>query len=127
MKYDMDKVRVACLKLMDYEPCRNPLDCAVDAHYHGPDWTVVVEKDAPNPTTSLDDALPLMEKFNIGLGLSGQDPEYLDEKWEAIGVIRGHNGETPYMPPVERSDSPALAICLCALRCAGRDLKDFET
>ena len=113
MNYDLEKIRVACLELMGWK---------VTKHYDPPRWWSPADPpeantrtidDLPDPTRSLDDALPLMEKYGIRLG----PPFTYERKWEAYSANYA----------IECFDeSPALAVCLCALRCAGRILEDFE-
>lgn len=120
MNYDLEKIRVACLELMGWrrETSQNWLDKQADVIWTGPDGKARYEglplpNPIPEPTKSLDAVLLLMGKYEISLG----HPLAPDWKWEAYSANYA----------IECFDeSPALAVCLCALRCAGRILEDFE-
>ena len=120
MNYDLEKIRVACLELMGWrrETSQNWLDKQTDVIWTGPDGKerregLPLPNPIPEPTKSLDAVLPLMEKYGIRLG----PPFVYERKWEAYSANYA----------IECFDeSPALAVCLCALRCAGRILEDFE-
>ena len=126
VKYDLEKVQLACLELLGWR------------HWHWSNWSdgagtftepgvgretkysMFEHADhgetqfAPDPTDSLDDALPLMEKYTVDLLRShGMDDKF---KWMAT-TLKGNDAF---------NDSATLAVCLCSLRCAGRDLKEFE-
>jgi len=121
VKYDLNRVREECLKLMGWR---------VTNHYQPPRWwnrddppeanTRTID-DLPDPTRSLDDALPLLHIYGIELHPEEHDPV----TYRAVSrspkdvMLRG------FEPDVE-NENPALAVCLCALLNAGRDLKEFE-
>ncbi len=118
----VDKIREECLKLMGHEvldlgdPNANPRFVKAVS----PMGNVRIMRfhdfqlnEAPDPTHSLDDALPLMLKYEIHLCgvLNGSGA-----LWTAGAGMRAQQIES----------SAPLAVCLCALRCAGRDLKEFQ-
>lgn len=110
-EWDLKKIREECLKLMGVTQTVIGRDNGVE----------FVKLEAPegvnasgNPTTSLDDALPLMEKLNVALG-PRKDPDTGSVTWS-----------TQCRHPLYEMESPYLAVCLSALACAGRDLDDFK-
>lgn len=109
--WNIPKIREECLKLMGWG--RVPGLGSLRGVWFGPDG----EGDPPDPTTSLDHALPLIEKY----GMAVAPPNVADALWLAQ-VIHGY----PNVARLAKADSPCLAICLCALRCDGRDLDEFK-
>lgn len=117
MNYDLEKIRSACLELMGWRSTSYIDGASTYTHWHADASVKLDRQDStqfpPDPTCSLDDALPLMEKYGIRLG----PPFTYERKWEAYSPNHA----------IECFDeSPALAVCLCAIRCAGRILEDFE-
>lgn len=120
MNYDLEKIRVACLELMGWrrETSQNWLDKQTDVIWTGPDGKerregLPLPNPIPEPTKSLDAVLPLMEKYGIALDCP-PDPVCEWEAYSSAHAIQCFD------------ESPALAVCLCALRCVGRVLADFE-
>lgn len=120
MSYDLPKIREACLELLGWKHPK-------PGHWITPNIKADCDDvDAPDPTISLDDALPLMEKFEMDTDF---DAKAVDADtgeripWTLCG--RGLDGRAHwgYSWPTKEL---ALAVCVCALECAGRDLKDFE-
>jgi hypothetical protein len=120
VKYDLTKVREACLELMGWKRM-SPHDLiwwtSPDGSENGSTGDYSFHKQAPNPTTSLGDALPLIEKY----GMAVAPPNVADALWLAQ-VIQGY----PNVGRLAKADSPCLAVCLCALRCEDRNLEDFK-
>lgn len=123
MTWNLPKIREACLRLMGWH----------DAYDNSPNfvspggmirlsWQQVALGDfgkAPDPTESLDDALPLFDRFAMALYLS-QHPEH-SEKWRCVDDRTNEGDEDDAF-----AETAPLAVCLCSLRCAGMDLKLFE-
>lgn len=125
MKYDLQKIRGACLELMGWrrETSKNFLDGKEDViwtHKDGRDRYegVPLPDPLPDPTTSLDDALPLFDRFAMAL-YRGHPIE--GEGWRCVDDRTNEGDEDDAF-----ADTAPLAVCLCALLCAGRDLKEFE-
>ena len=75
----------------------------------------------PSPTRSLDEALPLMVKYRMTLYAPGCS--------FAHGVEQGWSAEAneAFAAKVRwELLSPALAVALCAARCAGIDVGQFQ-
>jgi len=118
---DVPKIREECLKLMGItrRPCAvlyedasgQPLPTFLGTGFTGMSG---FRQEIPDPTKSLDDALPLMEKFDIILS-----PIVGEGGWCASDEF----GEPPR--PMVANDSAPLAVCLLALDKSGRDLEDF--
>lgn len=66
----------------------------------------------PNPTRSMDDAVPLAFKYEMTLSMYGDGTC-------SIASVHALSYRKDFR-------HPALEICLHALLCAGRDLKEFE-
>ena len=119
-RWNEEKIRERCLELLGWSRCKAPLGCAVSAHVHDPDGHVVETDEPasqtwyPNPVTSLDDALPLMEKYKVSLSpLTGTEIGL----WEASGDARSGFAD---------AESPSLAVCLFVLRCLGHNTEEFQ-
>lgn len=137
MKYDLEKVYEACLMLLGYKPKLAGPHAGREKHHAYGDvwlspegyeryvWTDDGVEAMPDPTTSLDDALPLMARYFIEVG-----PRFGEGDWVARGLVEVSGAYEHVRDEdeafVELNDSAALAVCLVALRCADRDLKDFE-
>ena len=109
VKYDLEKVRLACLELMGWT--RNPDYAGFEKFSSDTEWLSPLGhcRLCPDPTSYVDDAIPLMKKYHISAGFTGNVPEAVSDTHCIMGT-----------------ETVALAACLCALRCAGRDLKEFE-
>lgn len=125
MNYDLGKVREECLRLMGW-------DKIAERWWGHPDIGVAnlpgFSAGIPDPTTSIDDALPLMRKFNMTLmARESWKPRLGEGPWMAHGDA-DHDPlfDTPYHAIEPQEESAALTVCLAALRCAGFNLKDFE-
>jgi len=124
MNYDLDKIRVACLELMGWrrETSQNWLDKQMDVIWIGPDGLERCEglplpNPIPEPTKSLDDALPLMEKYKITLA----PPRLVLRRKKLVNLWTAESSGT-----VTEHEDAMVAVCLCALRIKHHDLKDFE-
>lgn len=108
-EYDLDKIRIVCLTLMGWK------------HVDGSAWWNEAESYSafwdikgsdmlalPNPTESLDDALPLMEKYVMELQCTDNSDR---GKW--LATTDDHTG---YAFAEAFADSAPLAVCLCALK-----------
>ena len=114
-EWNIPKIREECLKLMGWKydedmflgswlkPGADPanrsnyvLDFKLD--------------DLPDPTTSLDDALSLMEKYRINLHFH---PRF-DPQWSAVGTRLVDHKES-WMGC--QAETAAMAVCIAALRC----------
>ena len=117
MNYDIDKIRVACLELMGWR---------VTNRYQPPRWwrqgdppetNLRTIDQIPNPTKSLDHALPLMEKYKITLA----PPRIVLRHKKLVSLWTAESSGT-----VAEHEDAMVAVCLCALRIKHHDLKDFE-
>lgn len=114
--YNLDKVRVACLEVLGYQLDQDHRRGS-SRQWWKPDtkYRAFFDSEVPDPPGSMDDALVLMEIHGIAVrccfGRAG--------KWCAwVGV-------SPLDVVEVFDDSPALAVCLAALRRVGRDLVEF--
>lgn len=117
--WNFPKIREECLKLMGWTPSSYVEGASTYTHWHA-DETVKLDREdstqfPPDPTTSLDDALPLMERYRLIL-------TRLDNGWFAESVVFAAFDDSAEA----MSDTAPLAVCLCALRCDGRDLDEFK-
>ncbi len=113
MKYDLDKIREECLRLAGWHIVHDD----EDAWWTHPDrGDEVPFGETPDPTASLDDALPLMRRYSMTLAAAAEDT------WNVSGT---ESFATPGMEVVNESNA-ALAVCLVALKCAGHDVKQYE-
>lgn len=82
-----------------------------------------LECDPPDPLSSIECLLPLMQEYWIDLG-----PRFGEGDWVAMGrTLVGAGGARRLGGAYFRvlHDRAATAICCCALLCAGFDLKHF--
>lgn len=140
-EWDVDKIRWECLKLLGWTKFDRdtvPEDTwewyirdKCGEIWKGPDeefrhTTQVSSCDdgemVPCPTRFLDHALPLMERYDIS-PFRTHDGMWAASKPCCRAAAEAFENVT-YEEQV--ANHPALAICLVALRCAGRDLDDFK-
>ena len=110
-EWNVPKIREECLKLMGWK--HDPtlgLWGGPFVNWRDPSGKHVLESGIPDPTTSLDDALPLMEKYGVAPRKFG--------KWTSIPWDSAKN--------IQEADTAPLSVCLCALLCAGHNLDDFR-
>lgn len=131
--WNVPKIREECLELLGWKQCLRP-DGVPNGDWIDPNGMVCNEEyrcdcsdRVPNPVYSLDDALPLIEKYKMSLhakGASFANGEYTsdDEHWTAEARVSGDD----YDVKNEWADTAPLAICLVALLCAGHNLDDFK-
>lgn len=131
MTWNLPKIREACLELLGWrrETSQNFLDGKTDIIWTHTDGRERYEglphpDPLPDPTESLDDALPLMEKYQMNLLTPRRRDFGPSDRWAAGGQESLPNVHNP--PEYVYADTAPLAVCLCALRCTGRDLKEFE-
>lgn len=125
-EWNIPKIREECLKLMGWTPSSYVEGASTYTHWHA-DETVKLDREdstqfPPDPTTSLDDALPLMERYDIS-PFRTHDGMWAASKPCCRAAAEAFENVT-YEEQV--ANRPALAICLVALRCAGHDLDDFR-
>ena len=113
-EWNVPKIREECLRLMGWK--HDPtlgLWGGPFVNWRDPSGTHVLESGIPDPTSSLDEALPLFKANDgtfIWLGLT-EDGEEFEAQHGAFRQV-GNN--------------PALAVCLLRLELAGHDLDDFR-
>lgn len=137
MKYDMEKIRVACLGLMGWKNERDIVWFSPDGETHY-DMDGCRATFVPDPTRSFDEALPLVEKYKIclyspGCSYAGGEYGWRDDVWgaemcDAAYYALDENFRYDVLCSGRRfeADAAPLAICLCALAASGRNPKDFE-
>lgn len=116
MTWNLPKIREACLELIGWDITETWSD--MDQKMV-PSWlepTIGGHTDpmeAPDPTTSLDDALPLMKLCGCKKSLRWSPN---DLKWDA--GCPNHGGVM--------DENPAFAVAVSSLICLGRDLEEFQ-
>jgi len=119
-EWNVPKIREECLKLMGItrRPCAvlyedasgQPLPTFLGTGFTGMSG---FRQEIPDPTKSLDDALPLFKANDgtfiwLGLTEDGEEFEAQHGAWRQV------------------NENPALAVCLLRLELAGHNLDDFR-
>ena len=133
-KWDLPKIREACLELMGWRTIPNE---------NGYDWPIWIQPNGkrafvdisnghgqivPDPTRSLDDALPLLSEYGIVLHPPGtyyKRGVLQNEDWWSAQYIREFMSFHE-MIDQPLTDSPALLVCLAALLSKHKNLDEFR-
>jgi hypothetical protein len=121
-EWNVPKIREECLRMMGWtrKEQGHPDGDGVDVWWMRPDGrgslcegTMTGKAFIPDPTTSLDDALPLFKANDgtfiwLGLTEDGEEFEAQHGAWRQV------------------NENPALAVCLLRLELAGHNLDDFR-
>lgn len=110
-EYDLPKIREACLLLEGWEKLHDDQGW----YWKTPTFRFRLsenDRHLPDPARSLGDAMSLMVLYGMNL-----DYGSLRTGWSAQDEDRDFTVE---------AETAALTVCLCALRCAGRDLAEFK-
>lgn len=109
--WNVPKIREECLRLMGWK--HDPtlgLWGGPFVNWRDPSGKHVLESGIPDPTSSLDEALSLMEKYRINLHFH---PRF-DPQWSAVGTRLVDHKES-WMGC--QAETAAMAVCIAALRC----------